>query len=90
MHLSTGAWREEVMRKGGEGARSVRTMCDVCAAHGDRAAVGGDVDTQAFGKLRPTFPNARLECCTFVSKESWLVSAGTPMRWFYSSARDGR
>ena len=33
-HLITGAGREEVMRKGGgEEARSVRCMCDVCAAH---------------------------------------------------------
>ena len=57
-HLSTGAGREEVMRKGGgEEARSVRCMCDVCAAHGDRAAVGVDVDAQgaAFAKMRPTF-----------------------------------
>ena len=36
------------MRKGGgEEVRSVRCMCDVCAAHGDRAAVGVDVDAQA-------------------------------------------
>ena len=47
-HLITGAGREEVMRKGGgEEARSiavcVRCTCDVCAAHGDRAAVGVDV-----------------------------------------------
>ena len=42
-HLITGAGREEMMRKGGgEEARSVRCMCDVCAAHGDRAAVGVD------------------------------------------------
>ena len=44
-HLITGTGREEVLRKGGgEEARSVRCMCDVCAAHGDRAAVGVDVD----------------------------------------------
>ena len=44
-HLITGAGREEVMRNGGgEEARSVRCMCDVCAAHGDRAAVGVDVN----------------------------------------------
>ena len=47
-YLITRAGREEVMRKGGgEEARSVRCMCDVCAAHGDRAAVGVDVDAQA-------------------------------------------
>jgi len=35
------------MRKGGgEEARSVRCMCDMCAAHGDRADVGVDVDAQ--------------------------------------------
>ena len=43
--VNYGSGREEVMRKGGgEEARSVRCMCDVCAAHGDRAAVGVDVD----------------------------------------------
>ena len=31
---------------GGEEARSVRAMCDVCAAHGDRAAVGVDFNEQ--------------------------------------------
>ena len=47
VHLSAGTGREEVMRTGGgEEARSVRAMCDVCAAHGNRAAVGVDVDTQ--------------------------------------------
>ena len=49
------------MRKGGgEEVRSVRCMCDVCAAHGDRAAVGVDVyaplRAAAFAKMRPTFP----------------------------------
>ena len=49
-HLSTGAGREEVMRKGqGEEARSVRCMCDVCAAHSNRAAVGVGVDAQGSG-----------------------------------------
>ena len=34
-HLITREGREEVMRKGGgEEVRSVRCMCDVCAAHG--------------------------------------------------------
>ena len=38
-HLITGAGREEVMRKGGgEEARSVRCMCDVCAAHEELVA----------------------------------------------------
>ena len=46
-HLIMGAGREEVKRRGGgEETRSVRCMCDVCAAHGDRAAVGVDVDAQ--------------------------------------------
>ena len=60
-HLISGAGREEVLRKGaGEEARSVLEdtrsvlvscvrMCDVCAAHGDRAAVGVDVDAQGSG-----------------------------------------
>ena len=33
------------MRKGGEEERSVRAVCDVCAAHGERTAVGLDFDT---------------------------------------------
>ena len=46
-HLITRAGREEVMRKGGgEEVRRVRCMCDVFAAHGDRAAVGVNVDAQ--------------------------------------------
>ena len=49
-HLITRAGREEVMRKGGgEEVKSVRCMCDVCAAHGDRAAVRVDVDAQGSG-----------------------------------------
>ena len=53
------------MRKGGgQEVRSVRCMCDVCAAHGDRAAVGVDVDVQG-SSLREDeshFPlNARVE-----------------------------
>ena len=41
VHSSTGTGREEGIRKGGgEEARSVRAVCDACAAHGDRAAVG--------------------------------------------------
>ena len=62
-HFITGAGREEVMRKGGgEEARSVRCMCDVCAAHGDRAAVGVDVDAQAAfaKKMSPTSHNCTL------------------------------
>ena len=64
------------MKKGGgEEARSVRCMCDVCAAHGDRAAVGVDVDAQG-SSLREGetgFPlNARVECRTFVSNISKL------------------
>ena len=56
--------REEVMRKGGEEARSVRVMCDECAAHGDRAAVG----------VESRMPRV----C--IGKKSWLVCAGTAKR----------
>ena len=73
-HLITGAGREEVLRKGGgEEARSVRCMCDVCAAHGDRAAVGVDVDAQGSGLREDEshFPfNARVECRAFVSERN--------------------
>ena len=70
-HLITGAGREKVKRKGGgEEARSVRCMCDVCAAHGDRTAVGVDVDAQGSG-LREDgthfLHNARVERRAFVS-----------------------
>ena len=84
-HLITGAGREEVMRKGGgEEARSVRCMCDVCAAHGDRAAVGVDVDAQGSGLREDEshFPlNARVECRAFVS-ERILVG----LRWHAEKA----
>ena len=58
------------MRKGGgEQVRIVRCMCDVCAAHGDRAAMGVDADVQG-SSLREDeshFPlNARVECRAFV------------------------
>ena len=80
-HLITRAGREEVMRKGGgEELRSMRCMCDVCAAHGDRAAVGVDVDAQGSGlrvEDESHFPlNARVECRAFVS-ERILVG----LRW---------
>ena len=59
--------------------RSVRCMCDVCAAHGDRAAVGVDVHAQG-SSLREDeshFPlNPRVECRAFVS-ERILVG----LRW---------
>ena len=68
-YLITGAGREEVMRKGGgEEARSVRCMCDVCSAHGDRSAVGVDVDVQGSGirEDETHFPlKARVECRAF-------------------------
>jgi hypothetical protein len=36
VHLSTRTGKAEVIRKGGgEEARIVRALCDVCAAHGD-------------------------------------------------------
>ena len=61
-----------MMRKGGgEEARSVRCICDVCAAHGDRAAVGVDVDAQGSGfrEDETHFPfNARVECRAFISE----------------------
>ena len=84
-HLITGAGREEVMRKGGgEEVRSVRCMCDVCAANGDWAAVGVDVDAQS-SSLREDethFPfDARVECRAFVS-ERILVG----LRWHAEKA----
>ena len=70
-YFITGAGWEEVMRKGGgEEARSVRCMCDVCTAHADRAAVVVDVDAQGSGLREDEshFPlNARGECRAFVS-----------------------
>ena len=73
------------MRKGGgEEARSVRCMCDVCAAQGDRAAVGVDVDAQGSGLREDETHflfNARVECYTFVS-ERILVG----LRWHAEKA----
>ena len=88
-HLITGAKREEVLRKGGgEEARSVRCMCDVCAAHGGRAAVGVDVDAQGSGLREDEthFPLiASLSSMPRVEIiESWLVCGGTPKRRQYS------
>ena len=76
-----------MLRKGGgEEARSVRCMCDVCAAHGDRAAVGVDVDAQGSGEDETHFPlDARVECRAFVLEGYWLVCTGTPKRRQYSS-----
>ena len=76
---------------GGEEVRSVRCMCDVCAAHGDRAAVGVDVDAQGSGEDETHFPlDARVECRAFVSErilvglrwhaENAAVFLGFPMR----------
>ena len=53
-------------------------MCDVCAAHGDRAAVGVDVDAQGSGfrEDETHFPlNVKAECRAFVS-ERILVGLG--------------
>jgi len=62
---------EKGRRRGGERrANPVRCMCDVCAAHGDRAAVG-DVDARSSGfhEDETHFPlNARVECRAFVSE----------------------
>ena len=74
-----------MLRKGGgEEARSVRCICDVCAAHGDRAAVDVDVDAQG-SDLREDeahFPlSSRLECHAFVS-ERILVG----LRWHAEEA----
>ena len=84
-NLITGTGREEVMRKGGEEeVRSVRGMCDVCAAHGDRAAVGVDVDAQGISLREDEthFPiNTTVECRAFVS-ERILVG----LRWHAEEA----
>ena len=62
----------------------MRCMGDVCAAHGDRAAVGVDVDAQG-SSLREDeshFPlNARVECRAFVF-ERILVG----LRWHAEKA----
>ena len=70
------------MRKGGgEEARSVRAVCDVCAAHGDTAAVGVDVDAQG-SEDETHFPiNTRVECRAFVL-ERILVG----LRWHAEEA----
>ena len=64
-------------------ARSVRCMCDACAAHSDRAAVGVDVDVQGsdFREDEIRFAlNARVEYRAFVSGKILLACAGTPKR----------
>ena len=62
----------------------MRCMCDVCAAHGDRAAVGVDVDAQGRGLREDEshFPlNSRVEYRAFVS-ERILVG----LRWHAEEA----
>ena len=62
----------------------MRCMCDVCAAHGDRAAVSVDVDAQGSGLREDEshFPlNASVECHAFVS-ERILVG----LRWHAEKA----
>jgi hypothetical protein len=73
------------MRKGGGvEARSVRDVCDVCAAHGDRAAFGVDVDAHD-NSLREDktqlLLNARVECRALVF-ERILVG----LRWHSEGA----
>ena len=65
-------------RRGGEKRAMYVCVCDVCAAHGDRAAVGVDVDAQGSGLREDEshFPlNARVECCAFVSERIWFALA---------------
>ena len=73
------------MRKGGgEEVGSVRCMGDVCAAHGDRAAVSVDVDAlgSSLREDESHFPlNARVEYRAFVS-ERILVG----LRWHTEKA----
>ena len=82
-HLITGAGREEVKRKGGgEEARSVRCMCDVCAAHGDRAAVGVDVDAQGSGLSRmPRVCIGKNPEGFALAPEKAAVFLGFPISW---------
>jgi hypothetical protein len=91
-----------VLRKRGrEKARSVRAMCDVCAAHGDRTAVGVDVDTQG-SSLREDetrlLLNARVECHALVlerilSGPGWFALAlrrGDGIPWFPDEKPEGK
>ena len=44
------------MRKGEDETRGVRAVCDVCATHGDKAAVGVDVDAQGSSLCEDEIP----------------------------------
>ena len=81
--LNYGSGREEVMKRGEERRREECEACVMCAAHGDRAAAGVDVDAQGSG-LREDgthFPlNTRAECRALYRKESWLVCSGIESR----------
>ena len=66
-----------MQKKVGEEARSVREVCDVCAAHGDRAAVGVDVDTQGSNLCEDETHfsvtwGIRVECRAFASLKGRL------------------
>ena len=76
-------------------------MCDVCAAHGDRAAVGVDVDAQG-SSLREVetrlLHNARVECRALVlertlSNPGWFALAlrkGDGIPWFPDEKPEGK
>ena len=79
-------------KRGGKEARSLRAVCDVCVAHGDRAAVGVDIDVQDSSPHEDAthFPlDGRVECRMFVSErilvgsrrhyEEAVVFRGFPM-----------
>ena len=69
---------------GGEEARSVRAVFDVCTAHGDRAAIDVDIDAQDSSLCEDDshFPlETRVECRAFVS-ERILVG----LRWHAEGA----
>ena len=73
-----------IRKGGGEDSRTVRAVCDVCAAHSDKAAVGDGVDVQG-SSLREDethFPlNAKVECRA-VASERILVG----LRWHAEEA----
>ena len=74
-----------MLRKGGgEEARSVRVVCDVCAAHSDRAAVGVDVDTQG-SSLHEDETDFSLSC----QSKTCRVCIGQNPVWFAQAVRGG-
>jgi hypothetical protein len=73
-----------IRKEEGDETRSKQAVCDVCAAHGERAAVGVNADAQgrSLRKDETHVPlDAKAECCAFLLEIILLV-----LRWHSEEA----